>query len=375
MPRFHSVLETSAPGPCTACQKGEEDEEGDACAACGSFAHFKCIGIGLKISVNTLKLLHSPAIRILCPGCQGKPLPPPPSQPLTSSPGQDLDWANETEKAAVLDSITRKLDCICADQANLRATVDSISTFLNPVIPGTAAAQGGPRRSFASAAASRPSSSAPSIASAVRKAVEESTELALHRRSVVIAGLPFQDGEDLRAKIQGVVAATGLSDYVRLDAASRLPRPRRLASSSEPQLVKVSFLTPDMASTLLSASKDLAKSASHSNVYIRPSRTGEERLQLKERSQRLAQLRQEDPHHGYFINYRSSGFKIVRVKDGRPEWSWEDPGPPPPSTAPPAPLAASAPANSSQMDSPVLSQPAAATPAPRTSQGTGFQGV
>lgn len=115
-----------------------------------------------------------------------------------------------------------------------------------------------------------------------------------------------------------------------------------------------------MASSLISAGRSLAKSPSHSSVYIRPSRTATERLELRERSKRLAQLRQEFPQTSFFINYRTPSFKIVRLVDGKPDWTWSDPGP----AAPTAPNA-----DASSHSSPVLSQPAAQP----SSQAPGFR--
>ena len=153
---------------------------------------------------------------------------------------------------------------------------------------------------------------------------------------MIVAGLPEEDGEDLRAKLDQIWTFMGSS--CRVESAVRLPQPRALAAQPQrsPALVKVLLLTEEMASTALALAKNLAKSPALSGVFLRPSRSASDRQRIKEQLQRLPALKaaEQDPNVSYVIRYTKPGFPILRLVGQKPDWTWTDPGPAPPPPAP-----------------------------------------
>ena len=280
-----------------------ESPDSFACHICARCSHFAHLGVE-KVTKAIRQCLSLPGVIPLCRGCTEAGVGPATN---STSPGPAPSSASP--------AISERLDL-------LSAKVDSICSFLAPQ-PQSGSSKPRPA-SYASAAASSVPSS---IQGVVQSAIAQHDAELDHAKSVIIAGLEQEEGEDLLSKVNDIFHTTGVGDQVRVHSAKRLPSRPAPDGKPRPALVKVQTGSPDMASALISASVNLRKTPSTSKIFIRPSRTREERRLLSLRCARRDQLN-KDAEAGitHFVSHKSAGFPLIRVNKDKPDWKWEDEG-------------------------------------------------
>lgn len=310
---------------CPECQSAIDDKENCiTCDLCQVDLHISCMGWPqpqyYKWSYYKKEMQKLSPVRVFCPSCQKIPMSSLRHAKDLNSPKPKRLALGDDKSEQILSSIqalTSRVDDFVKDRDEMKSQLDAVSSFLAPA----------KQRSFASVASvsrqvAKPSCLTETISSSLAKQSEES----LIRRSLIIAGLPAEEGEDLRAKTDEIWKALDISDWIKTISATRLPKSQE---SDAPALIKVDLMDDGMVKLACSVGKSLLKTANYSRVFLRPARTSAERSLIRSRLQRLSQLNSEnmDENTRYFIAYRKDGFPIVRVSSGVVNWAWIDPGP------------------------------------------------
>ena len=295
------------PGGCVVCDDAVkagwgDGDDGILCHCCSKPIHYVCFGLS-KPSQPVRKALSNPGVNITCNKCQLSPKPP-----------ASADSPQVIQMQAKIENLSDK--------------VDQIASFLSPPAQPQ-------QPSYASIVSKQDkASSHPSFLAALKSAVKSSSDEDLHSRTVVFAGIAHQEGEDLSQKISTLLDHMELTDFCRFDECPyRLPRPKNIApSDTSPPLCKVEFKTRAMAQVVVQCGKKLKtfSDGASSSVFVRPSRTTEQRQLLRLRFQRreflLSKARDSgDPGVDYFVDHRKQDFPLIPVRQGeKPDWNWTD---------------------------------------------------
>ena len=276
------------PEDCPTCL--ESDARIYDCAHCGERRCHSCVNLPKHLTDPQQELLDSPSVRLICQKC----LPD-----------------GQTTSATSVHKLQHQIAQLKESQEEMQAKIGEIADF---IVPKKA-------RSFAQAASAnippkpRSQKDAPtSLTDAIVRATQESKEREEMTRSVVVAGLPEEEGEDTGAKIQQLLDAMDMGQHVRVEKSYRMKSKYREETLNEPSLVKVQLSSVGMKASVLSAASSLSTHEDWKKVFVRPSRPREERRRIALALARAKHLKEqdEDPSAHYTLNYGKPDFPIVR---------------------------------------------------------------